>query len=235
MANTSNKTVQYVQITASIYDPSHTTIGTGSAYTDVDTLGPGERSAFGLISNDLSKVAPIGTYQLSISSQPAFGREKPAFLRLTIGRSYLDSINTYHVIGEVTNQGDSTANFVKVSGAFYDYDHQVIGHGISYVTTFSNGLPPGQTAPFDMMIESSPNQQVVSASYNVQSQEYSMINNQAPNIPPRSSSSSNMMQLQQPSVITNAQTSSASSATANVQRNKVFTTNSKYSRQLQKR
>jgi hypothetical protein len=188
----------------------------------------------------LSKAAPIGTYQLSTSSQPPFGGEKPAFLRLTIGRAYLDSINTYHVIGEVTNQGNSTANFVKVSGAFYDYNHQVIGHGTSYVTTFSNGLPPGQTAPFDMMIESRPGQQIVSVSYNVQSQEYSMINNQPSNIPPRSSSSNT--QLQQPSTRGHYEHANIIIIIAIFigskkwrRRNEVFTANSKHSRQLQKR
>jgi hypothetical protein len=127
VANISNETVRSIQITASIYDPSHVIIGTGSTYTDVDTLGPGEKSAFYLTSNDLSQVGQIGTYQLSISSQPAFGEQKPAFLRLTIGRAYIDAINTYHLIGQVTNEGDRPATLVEVSGAFYDYNHQVIG------------------------------------------------------------------------------------------------------------
>jgi hypothetical protein len=77
---------------------------------------------------------------------------------------------------------------------------------------FKTTLPPGQTAPVDMMIESSPNQQVMSAPYNVQSQEYSMINNQTLNIPLRSSS--DMMQLQQPSAIIDTQAPSPSSSAA---------------------
>ena len=75
---------------------------------------------------------------------------------------------------------------------------------------FKTTLPPGQTAPVDMMIESSPNQQVMSAPYNVQSQEYSIINNQSLNIPPRSSA--NMMQLQQPSAIIDTQAPSSLSS-----------------------
>ena len=97
VANTSNQTVRFVQITASIYDPSHVIIGTGYAYSDIDTLGPGERSAF-YLSSDLSHAVQIGTYQLSTSSQPAFGEQKPAFLRLTIGRAYYSG-SAYHVIG----------------------------------------------------------------------------------------------------------------------------------------
>lgn len=62
VANTSNQTVRSVQITASIYDPSHVIIGTGYAYSDSDTLGLGERSAFNLLSSDLSQAGQIGTY-----------------------------------------------------------------------------------------------------------------------------------------------------------------------------
>jgi hypothetical protein len=175
VANTSNETVRAVRITASIYDPYHVIIGTASAYSDIDTLGPGERSAFNLRSNDLSQGGQIGTYQLSISSQPAFGEQKPAFLRLTIGRAYYSG-SAYHVIGEVTNEGNSVANSVDVSAAFYDYNHQVIGEGVAYPNNIPS-MSPGQTAPFDMMVQSVPNQQIAYALYNAQSNEYSMINN----------------------------------------------------------
>jgi hypothetical protein len=141
--NTSNSTARSIQLTASIYDPSHTIIGTASGNADIDVLGPGQASAFAITSNDLSKVASIGSYTLSPSSEPAFGQEKPAFLRLTIGRAYTDSIGTYHIIGEVTNQANSTANFIKVSGAFSNYDRQVIGEGIAYITL--NSSRPNRT------------------------------------------------------------------------------------------
>jgi hypothetical protein len=138
-------------------DQSHRIIGTASGYADMDTLDPGEASGFGLQSNDLSNVGPIGSYQLSASSEPAFGQEKPAYLRLVIGRAYTDAIGTYHVIGEVTNEGNNTANLIKVSGILYDVNRKVIGEGFTYVPP--NNLPAGQTTPFDMMVHSLPGQQ----------------------------------------------------------------------------
>jgi hypothetical protein len=202
VANTSNQTVRFVRITASIYDPSHVIIGTGSAYSDIDTLGPGERSAFNLLSSDLSHAVQLGTYQLSTSSQPAFGEQKPAFLRLTVGRAYYSG-SAYHVIGEVTNEGNSAANFVKVSGAFYDYNHQVIGEGFAYPPNYIASISPGQTAPFDIMVQSVPNQQIVYGSYYAQSNEYSMINNYNNN--------------NQPSTNLQAQTPSSSSPSLSTQ------------------
>jgi hypothetical protein len=89
VANTSNQTVRFVQITASIYGPSHVIIGTATGYSDVDTLGPGERSPFQISSLGSAQAGggQIGTYRLSTSSQPAFGEQKPALLKLTLGRA----------------------------------------------------------------------------------------------------------------------------------------------------
>ena len=138
VANMSNQTENSVLITASVYDRSHVIMGTASAYSDIGTLGPGERSAFHLLLTGVGQAGPIGTCQLSVSSQPAFGDQKPALLQLTVGRAYADSLNNYHVVGEVTNEGNDTANFVDVSAAFYNYNHQVIGEGTGYITA----IPP---------------------------------------------------------------------------------------------
>jgi hypothetical protein len=66
-----------------------------------------------------------------------------------------------------------------------------MGEGTAFVTPDS--LPPGQTALFDISVDSIPNQVIASASYNTQSQEYSMVNNQLPKITSK--------QLDQPPVI----------------------------------
>lgn len=206
VVNTSNETRRSIQIVASIYDSSHTIIGTASGYADIDVLGPGQGSGFAVTSYHLGNVPSI-VYQLSISSEPAFGEEKPGFLSMTLGRTYTDSIGTYHVIGEVTNHGNDTANSIKVSGAFSNYDRQVIGNGIAYVEPSS--LPPGQTAPFDMIVESRPGQPIVYGYYNVQSREYSAINTESQS----STTPSSNMQLKEPTANSTTRTQSTITAT----------------------
>ena len=132
---------------------------------------------------------PVSYYQFFTSWEPATTQEKPAFLKLTIGRAYLDEGGSYHIVGEVTNLGDGTANSIKVSGAFFDYNNRVTGDGVAYVTP--DNLSPGQTAPFDISVESAPNQQIAFAAYNTQSQEYSMISNALPKTPSTSPASPN--------------------------------------------
>jgi hypothetical protein len=153
-------------------------------------LRPGERSPFSLSPSSIASNTPISYYKFSTSWQPATRQEKPAFLTLVIGRTYLDG-STYHVVGQVTNYGDRSANSIKVADAFYGYNNRVMGEGSTYVTPDS--LPAGQTAPFDISVDSIPNQVIASASYNTQSDEYSMVNNQLPKITSK--------QLDQPAVI----------------------------------
>ena len=55
-----------------------------------------------------------------------------------------------HVIGEVINESNQTARFVKVVATFYDQNNQVIGTDYTY-TTLSE-LSPGQKSPFEISL-----------------------------------------------------------------------------------
>jgi hypothetical protein len=53
-------------------------------------------------------------------------------------------------VGEVTNQGNQKATFVKVSGAFYNSSNKVVAADFTY--TDPQDLEPGQTAPFEITV-----------------------------------------------------------------------------------
>jgi len=57
--NASNQTIKSVQLVVSIYDSTHTIIGTTSGYTDIDVLRPGERSAFSLSTSNIASNTPL--------------------------------------------------------------------------------------------------------------------------------------------------------------------------------
>ncbi|MGB7955376.1 MAG: FxLYD domain-containing protein [Candidatus Nitrosopolaris sp.] len=118
---------------------------------------------------------PENGYALSASYQQAY-TSKPAALALNVGRSNLDVINAYHLLGEVTNQGNNTATFAKVSGVFFDANHKVIDVVDTY--TSPSDLQPRQKAPFDLQSLSPNARDIKFASINIQSNEYSLINNQ---------------------------------------------------------
>ena len=66
--------------------------------------------------------------------------------------SFTDSIGGYHVVGEVQNNGPGNANFVQVSGTFYDANNQVVGTQFTY--TNPSDIGPGEKAPFDLILTS---------------------------------------------------------------------------------
>jgi hypothetical protein len=87
-----------------------------------------------------------------------------------------DSPDTFTILGEVTNHGNQPADSVKVSASFYDANNQLVD--VENVYPQLSTLQPGQSAPFEIVVSKSSNpllQQIDSASFNVQSNEYSSV------------------------------------------------------------
>ena len=97
----------------------------------------------------------------------------PASLKLTVGDSHLDDTDAYRIVGEVTNQGNQKATFVKVSGAFYNSSNTIVAADFAY--TDPQNLEPGQTAPFEIIVDSPNANKITSASLNVGSKQYSPV------------------------------------------------------------
>ncbi|HEX5891888.1 MAG TPA: FxLYD domain-containing protein, partial [Nitrososphaeraceae archaeon] len=96
-----------------------------------------------------------------------------ANLKLDVGDSYYDSIDSAHVVGEVTNNGPGVSHYTKISGTFHDDQNKTVATGFTY--TDPNDLELGQSAPFDMIISDDASANMASGSLNAQSSEYAMI------------------------------------------------------------
>ena len=164
--------MEFVEITATFYDAAGKVVGTGSGYTDMDILRPAERSPFEILLTDTEQSKKTDNYKLSVSGDETI-ESKPANLKLNVGDSFTDSIDNYHIVGEVTNQGDQITKFVEVAGAFYNDQNQVVAVGFSY--TDPSDLSPGATAPFEILVSAPNVDQITSARLNVQSEDYSMV------------------------------------------------------------
>lgn len=64
--------------------------------------------------------------------------------------SFVTSLNTLYVVGEVENTGDTATEFTKVNATFYDSGNHVIATGIGYSTL--DILLPGRKSPFAVML-----------------------------------------------------------------------------------
>ena len=137
----------------------------------MDVLRPAEKSSFEIILTDAAQSQKVDSYKLTASGDKT--EALPASLKLSVGDSNLDDIGYYHIVGDVTNQRNEKATFVKVSGAFYNSSNVVVAADFTF--TDPKDLDPGQTAPFEIIVNAPIANEIDSASLNVDSKQYSSI------------------------------------------------------------
>jgi hypothetical protein len=94
-------------------------------------------------------------------------------LSILSSSSFKDDLAYYHIVGEVTNQGNEKATFVKVSDAFYNSGNTVVASDFTF--TDPQDLEPGQTTPFDITVSAPMANEITSASVDVDSVQYSSV------------------------------------------------------------
>jgi hypothetical protein len=169
--NSTTDSMNYVKVVSTFYDNTGKVVGTDFAYTNVDVLRPAEKSSFEIILNDAQQSQEVSNYKLSVSGDKT--QPLPASLKLNVGSSHVDEIGAYHIVGEVTNQGNEKATFVKVFGAFYNSSNAVVATDFTF--TDPQDLEREQTAPFEIIVSAHTANQITSASLNVDSSQYSSI------------------------------------------------------------
>jgi hypothetical protein len=120
--NSPTDSMKYIKIVSAWYDKTGKVIGTDFSFCDVNVLRPAENSSFKIILTDIRESQKVSGYKLYPSEEKT--QTLPASLKLSVDDSHLYDIGTYHIVGEVTNQGSQKATFVKVSGAFYNSSKQ---------------------------------------------------------------------------------------------------------------
>ena len=169
--NSTTDSMNYVKVVSTFYDNAGKVVGTDFTYTNVDVLGSAEQSSFEIILNDAQQSQGVSSYKLSVSGDKT--QALPASLKLSVGSSHLDDIGSYHIVGEVTNQGNEKATFVKVSGALYNSSNTVVASDFTF--TDPQDLEPGQIAPFDITVSAPTANEITSASVDVDSVQYSSL------------------------------------------------------------
>ena len=78
---------------------------------------------------------------MGVVSYERAGRLKPATLYLYMGQSSIDSGGTYHLLGEVTNMGNTPTSFVDVSAILLVVSDRVVD--VDHRCTTSIGFTAG--------------------------------------------------------------------------------------------
>jgi hypothetical protein len=70
--------------------------------------------------------------------------------RILSHSTYVDSTGNLHIVGEVINESFQPLRFVQIIATFYDSNNSVIGTDFTF--TSPSTIPPGQRAPFDIIV-----------------------------------------------------------------------------------
>ena len=171
--NNSTTSQSDIQIIASFYDSDNKFAGSSYIYSEIQTLRPSEKSPFEITALNKDHIPPIISYKLSTKSSGS--ASKAAELKLTVMKTFKDEPGHYHVTGEVLNQGNGTANYVKVSSAFKDMNRKIVAVASSQPVD----LDAGKAQKFELVVSSiEASSRVATLSLNVDSREYSMINDE---------------------------------------------------------
>jgi hypothetical protein len=87
-----------------------------------------------------------------IANLPSTPTVQDKSFKILISNDFIDSIGYLHVVGEVENNTPTNAQFVKITGTFYDSNNQVVATDFTY--TNPSDIGSGQKAPFELTLTS---------------------------------------------------------------------------------
>ncbi len=149
LKNNFNYPVEVVKVIAKLYDSSGKLIDTDYTYSYLDAIRPEQKSFFKLSILDDNIASRINGYSLNMSSRHA-DSALPKGLKIQRGEEGVNGYGWYQLVGEVTNTGTRTIEFVKVIATFYNKAGKVIDANYTY--TEPSDLAVEETAPYKITL-----------------------------------------------------------------------------------
>lgn len=144
--NNRDENVNYVKITATIYDGS-TVVDSDFTYTSMDILTPNQKSPFEFMIEEPSSWTD---YSLNVEYSSTYSSPY-SDLQIQGESDHTDDYGYYYINGEVENTGSLTVDYVEVVVTLYDSNGNIIGTDFTY--TDPDTLSGGEKAPFEFMID----------------------------------------------------------------------------------
>jgi hypothetical protein len=149
--NVGSRTYQTITITVNFYDIDNQTVTTRFDVTMLDILLPGRRSPFDISLLDESLSSLVDHYSISITQSSR--TPIPYGLQIYSDSSFLDETGAKHVVGNIKNFKDKTAENVEVVATFYNAAGNVIAASSNYIDPESSVLSPGESRSFELSID----------------------------------------------------------------------------------
>ena len=159
--------IQSINVFATLYNSNNQIITTGNTLTNIEQVEPKQSTGFNIIINNIPQ--NFSYYVISATHKNA-NISKPELLTTNLDKYYLDINGNYHITGKISNDGNNSAKFVKVTGIFLDANGKVVDSPFAY--TISNMLKHGQNTSIDLNVSSPNAKNIKFSSLQVQSNEY---------------------------------------------------------------
>lgn len=148
--NDSPEKIGWVQVSGKFYDSAGQLIHLADGPVQLGELRPGEKGPFGIYIDDAAVSEDIANYTLSAGLDSDFLQDKPAALKVGVGKHGIVErgvgLPLYQVIGNVTNTGNLPAESVDVIATFYDAAGNIVDFDAT--VTSPSTIPAGQSADF---------------------------------------------------------------------------------------
>ena len=143
--NSSDVPAEYVKISLILFDEDDKIVATDFTYTDLDVIPPGDKAPFRLITDEYEGAV---RYELLVEGDPA--ELGPQGLEILSSSDEVDSLGFFIITGEVQNNGEQVAEFVKIVATLYNANDELLGSDFTYIEP--DELAPGATEPFELII-----------------------------------------------------------------------------------
>jgi hypothetical protein len=146
VVNNDSSDAEYVEITGTFFDQAGNVLASDFTYSCLDVIPAGGDSPFHMLVLD----APPGIVRYTLQVQgEAAGQPPPLGLDISGVTTDLTEWGTFHVLGLVTNNSQTTYQYVRICAALYDSAGNVIRSDSTY--TQLDSLAPGQSSSFDCL------------------------------------------------------------------------------------
>src|ERR687898_1934794 len=148
--NDSPEKIGWVHVSGMFYDSAGQLIHLADGPVQLGELRPGEKGPFGIYINDAAVSESIANYTLSAELDSDFLQDKPAALKVEVGKYGMVEreigLPLFQVTDNVTNNGNLPAESVDVIATFYD----AAGNFVDFDATITSPstIPAGQSADF---------------------------------------------------------------------------------------
>lgn len=139
--------VEFVEVTANFYSSSGVLLATDSTYSSTRAIRAGGTSPFEALEASVPGIARTEVVVTDFDSKLYFA--VPTGLNPVITNKTVDIIDFGHLVGTVTNNSQTTWNYVEITVALVK-DGRVIDVSSGYAKPST--LSPGQTGTFEILI-----------------------------------------------------------------------------------